>query len=92
MLPDKNELIDELVEQIGGGEKYIDFSDDEFPNKNMQYFRCKQCYGSYKAYKPSESGLCPNCELKPSKTAISTGDIKTAVPELSNNDRLVKIH
>lgn len=92
MLPDKNELIDELVEQIGGGEVYIDFSDDEFPNKTMQYFRCKKCCGSYKAYKPSESSLCPNCELKPSKTAISTSDIKTTVPEPSNNDRLVKIH
>ena len=92
MLPDKNELIDELVEQIGGGEVYIDFSDDEFPNKTMQYFGCKKCYGFYKAYKPSESSLCPNCELKPSKTAISTSDIKTTVPEPSNNDRLVKIH
>lgn len=92
MLPDKNELNDELMEQISGGLEYTDFAESEFPNKTMQYFRCKKCYASYKAYKPSESGLCPNCEPGPLETSIPIGDIKTTVPDLSNMDKLVKIH
>ena len=50
MLADKNKLNDETIDQISGGEEFIDFSDGEILNKTMQYFRCKKCYGSYKAY------------------------------------------
>ena len=92
MLADKNKLNDETIDQLSGGEDFIDFSDGEILNKTMQYFRCKKCYGSYKAYIRSESGLCPNCEPKPFKTGVTIGDIKTTVPDLSNKDKLVKIH
>lgn len=91
MLPDKNELNDELMEQISGGLEYTDFANGQ-PKEIEQYYRCKKCYAPYKAYKPSESGLCPNCEPGPLETSIPIGDIKTTVPDLSKMDKLVKIH
>ena len=39
MLADKNKLNDETIDQISGGEDFIDFSDGEILNKTMQYFR-----------------------------------------------------
>lgn len=90
MLPDKSKLNNKLIEHINGGNNFIDFSENEIPNETMQYFICKKCYGSYKAYKPSKSGYCPICELTPLKTEISTGNMKTTIPNIS--DELVKIH
>lgn len=102
MLPDKNELNDELVEQISGGledvglikpgtiDSFYDDSPDstEFP----EIIICPNCGNKYFAYKESADGFCPECRPEPLKTEISIGNINTAIPGVSNKDGLVKIH
>ncbi|MDY5652345.1 MAG: hypothetical protein SPK79_01315 [Erysipelotrichaceae bacterium] len=75
MLPDKNELNDELAGQISGGEEFQDFHDGTvlFHGYTVGASDLKQT-----------EELCPNCESVPLETSIPVGDIKTTVPDLSN--------
>lgn len=96
MLPDENRLDDELVEQVGGGS--LDVPElDEATSCKTDYdseilFVCPNCGYIYRAYEERTDGFCQNCEPGPLKTSISAGEVKTTVPNLSNKDRLVKIH
>ena len=98
MLPDKNELNNEMIEQINGGlgdrpKDDGDEDDDETPLRYLNQLRiCSNCGSKYQAITQRTDGFCPNCEPKPFKTGVTIGDIKTTVPDLSNKDKLVKIH
>ena len=95
MLPDKNELNDEIMEQINGGfgENLggIGNEDDELLSANInRLYTCSYCGKMYSAMTQGTDGLCPNCEPGPLKTSIPAGKVKTTVPDLPK--KLVKIH
>lgn len=102
MLPDKNELNNESIEQINGGlEDFglikpgtIDCSSDDSSKiaGTPNYYRCPNCARTYRAYKERTDGRCPNCEPGPLKTEIPVGDMKATIPDIPEKDRLVKIH
>ncbi|MGN1406244.1 MAG: hypothetical protein ACI4WM_08215 [Erysipelotrichaceae bacterium] len=99
MLPDKNQLNDELIENISGGENYYPIEIEQ--EESLQYrsdfeyqmiYNCPICGNPYWITKEHQSGYCPNCEPKILKTAIPAGDIKTTVPNIPEKDKLKKIH
>lgn len=100
MLPNKNELNDELIEQINGGLEdvgliksgTIDCSSDDSSKAvgAPNYYRCQNCARTYLAYVERTDGRCPNCEPKPLEVSIPTGDMQTTIP--SNNKNAFKIH
>ena len=107
MLPDKNELNDEIMEQINGGfgENLggIGNEDDELLSANInRLYTCSYCGKMYSAMTERTDGFCPNCEplaipkITPEPLVIPKitplGDIKATVPDLPNKDKLVKIH
>ena len=96
MLPDENQLDDELIEQVGGGSLDIPELDEatsyETDSVSEILFVCPNCGYIYRAYEERTDGFCQNCEPGPLKTSISAREVKTTVPNLSNKDRLVKIH
>ena len=98
MLPDKNELNDETIEQISGGfgenlGGIGNEDDDELPPANINcLFTCSNCGKMYSAMTERTDGLCPNCEPKPIPKIAPVGDIKTTVPDLPKKDKLIKIH
>lgn len=115
MLPDKNELNDETIEQINGGlgdglsvigDGNIEQinggfgnrlsgigGDDESPSSNLNnLYTCSNCGSMYSAITRRTDGFCPNCEPESIPKIAPVGDIKTTVPDITNKDRLVKIH
>ena len=92
MLPDKNELNDELIEQVGGGsldipklgeatyreaDSLLDIIADSLENEDTHE-------------RTNEHSR--NSEPEPISKIAPVGDLKTTVPNLSNKDRLSKIH
>lgn len=101
MLPDKNELNDDLIEQISGGlindtltipDSGENTSEDTASYVVEKLFICSHCGKKYSANKKRTDGYCPKCESGPLKMEIPTGDMKTTVPGISDKDGLVKIH
>lgn len=98
MLPDKNELNNEMIEQINGGfgEKLGGIGNEvyyEHPCKTpSNHYTCSNCGENYTAITERTDGFCPNCEPKPIPKIAPVGDIKTTVPDLPKKDKLIKIH
>ena len=98
MLPDKNKLTDETIEQINGGFgeklKGIDDKDDEELTFHpiSHPFTCSNCGSMYSAITRRTDGFCPNCEPKPMPKIAPVGDLKTTVPDLPKKDKLAKIY
>ena len=102
MLPDKNRLDDELIEQISGGLEgdglippgLIDCSSD-YSSKTaefLNFYLCPNCGRTYRAYEERTDGYCPACDPGPLKAEIPTGDIKTTIPIPSDKNKLIKEH
>lgn len=79
MLPDKNQLDDELIEQISGGEEFQDFHDGTvlFHGYTVGTSDLKQT-----------GDLCQNCESKPLETSIPTGDMQSTILIPSDNKKI----
>ena len=100
MLPDKNELNDEMTDQINGGLEdvglikpgTIDCSSDDSSKtaRTPNYYRCPNCARTYRAYEERTDGRCPNCEPKPLEVSIPTDNMQTTIP--SNNKNAFKTH
>ena len=104
MLPNKNELNNEVIKQISGGGSYprlLDPSQGINPTQEVEITpaRAIPSAGTMEAlYTPSNSGkqyssieqrTDSETQVTP-KIAPVGGDLKTAVPDIS--DKLVKIH
>lgn len=101
MLPDKNKLNDESIEQINGGslndtltipDSGENTSEDTAYYVVEKFFTCSHCGKKYSANKKRTDGYCPNCEPRPLEVSIPTGDMKTTIPELSDAEKFLKIH
>ena len=95
MLPDKNELNDELIEQISGGNDYqekIGQKEDATLFKGAVFhYICLTCGMTYFAAKQRTDGFCPNCESKRLEVSITTSNMKTTISDLSNKEKLFKL-
>ena len=98
MLPDKNRLNDETIEQINGGEG-IHASDntDDSETKQEWYnfssdFICPSCGKTFEKDKQHTSGYCSYCDPQTIEKITPTGDIKTTVPIPSDKKKLIKVH
>lgn len=99
MLPNKNELNDESIEQISGGsinDTLIIPDPGENTSEDRTFliveklFTCSNCGKKYSANKKRTDGYCPNCETKHLEVSIPTGNMQTTIP--SNNENAFKIH
>ena len=86
MLPDKNNLNDETIEQINGGEG-IHTSDntDNSEIKQEWYnfssdFICPSCGKTFEKDRQRPSGYCSYCDPQTIEKMAPIGDIKTTVP------------
>ena len=111
MLPDKNELNNEIIEQISGGgscTRLLDPSQGANPTQEAEIkpatalpsagtmessyvplYSGKQ-YPVTEQHTDSQSSKCET-QIMP-KVAPVGGDLKTAVPNVSDKNKLVKIH
>ena len=92
MLPDKNELNDELIEQVGGGSS--DLPELHGPASREAYGLSDilaDCLGHEDTYERTNEHS-RNREPEPISKITPVGDLKTAVPNLPKKDKPVKIH
>lgn len=92
MLPDKNELNDELIEQVGGGssdlpELYGPASREAYGLPDI----LTVCLGHEDTYERTNEHS-RNREPEPMSKIAPVGDLKTTVPDLPKKDKLAKIH
>ena len=92
MLPDKNELNDELIEQVGGGssdlpELYGPASREAYGLPDI----LAVCLGHEDTYERTNEHS-RNREPEPMSKIAPAGDLKTTVPDLPKKDKLAKIH
>ena len=92
MLPDKNELNDELIEQVGGGssdlpELYGPASREAYGLPDI----LAVCLGHEDTYEHTNEHS-RNREPEPISKIAPVGDMKTTVPNLPKKDKLAKIH
>ena len=92
MLPEKNELNDELIEQVGGGSLDI-------PKLNEATYHEADSLSDILAALPGNEDThehtnehSRNREPEPISKIAPVGDMKTTVPNLSKKDKLAKIH
>ena len=96
MLPDKNELNDELIEQISGGGSYPQLLDPLQGVNPTQKEEIKQARALPST--GTTEGSCASLDSGKQylgieqRTALVGGDLKTTVPNVSDKDKLVKIH
>ena len=106
MLPDKNELNDELIEQISGGGSYpqlLDPSQGINPTQEVEITPARampsagtmesSCVplNSGKQHPVTEQHTDSETQIIPKIIPVG-GDLKTAIPNISDKDKLVKIH
>ena len=92
MLPDKNELNDELIEQVGGGssdlpELYGPASREAYGLPDI----LAVCLGHEDTYERTNEHS-RNREPEPISKIAPVGDMKTTVSNLPKKDKLAKIH
>ena len=92
MLPEKNELNDELIEQVGGGssdlpELYEPASREAYGLPDI----LAVCLGHEDTYERTNEHS-RNREPEPISKITPVGDMKTTVPNLPKKDKLAKIH
>lgn len=100
MLPDKNELNNEITEQIGGGGSYARLRDPLQGANPIQeassmqevkiYATALPSAGTTKgSYIPLNSGK--QSSVIEQRTALASGDLKTTVPNISDQGGLIKL-
>ena len=92
MLPDKNQLDDEFIEQVGGGssdlpELYGPASREAYGLPDI----LAVCLGHEDTYERTNEHS-RNREPEPISKIAPVGDMKTTVPNLPKKDKLAKIH
>ena len=101
MLPDKNELNNEITEQISGGGSYTRLRDPLQGANPIQEASSMQEVKIYATALPSAGTTEGSCDSLNSgkqhlvieqRTSLVGDNLKTTVPDLSNKDKLVKIH
>ena len=92
MLPDENQLDDELIEQIGGGSLDI-------PKLGEATYREADSLSDVLAALPGNEDThehtnehSRNCEPEPIQKIAPVGDLKTTVPNLPKKEGKAKIH
>ena len=96
MLPDKNELNDEIIEQISSGndDRIKTWQKTEAPqSKDGELpYTCRNCGMTYSAAKRRTDGYCPNCEKQIIPKIAPVGDLKTTVPGILDKEKLFKLN
>lgn len=92
MSPDKNQLDDELIEQVSGGEDCDRIVWQEETEGRLSNYICPNCGRKYMAMEKRTDGYCLSCEPKLSATPIPTGDMQPTIPIPSDNKKSIKIH
>ena len=92
MLPEKNELNDELIEQVGGGSVDIPELDEDVSHEADSLSDILAvCLGHEDTYERTNEHS-RNREPEPISKIAPVGDLKTTVPDLPKKDKLAKIH
>lgn len=101
MLPDKNELNNEITERISGGGSYTRLRDplqganptqeaDPMQEVAVHAIALPSAGTTKGSYIPLSSGK--QHLVIEQRTSLVGDDLKTTVPDLPNKDKLVKIH
>ena len=97
MLPDKNQLDDELIEQVGGGSS--DIPELHGPELHGPASREADTISDVLAVLLGNEDThertnehSRNRESEPISKIAPAGDLKTTVPDLPKKDKLAKIH
>lgn len=95
MLPDKNELNNEITEQISGGGSYTRLRDplqgaNPTQESEIKHASALPSAGTTKgSYIPLNSGK--QSSVIEQRTALASGDLKTTVPNISDQGGLIKL-
>ena len=92
MLPDKNKLNDELIEQVSGGEDCDRIVWQEETEGRLSNYTCPNCGRKYMAMKKRTDGYCLNCEPTLSGILIPADNIQSTIPTPSDDKKIIKIH
>ena len=92
MLPEKNELNDELIEQVGGGSLDIPKLDEATYHEADSLLDIIADSLENEDTHERTNEHSRNHELEPISKITPVGDLKTTVPDLPKKDKLAKIH
>ena len=92
MLPDKNELNNEIIEQVSGGEDCDRIVWQEETEGRLSNYICPNCGRKYMAMKKRTDGYCLSCEPRLSATPIPTDNMQLTIPVSSGDKKIIKIH
>ena len=92
MLPEKNELNDELIEQVGGGSLDIPKLDEATYHEADSLLDIIADSLENEDTHERTNELSRNCEPEPISKIAPVGDLKTTVPNLLKKEGKVKIH
>ena len=92
MLPDKNELNDELIEQVGGGSLDIPELDEANSHEAANLSDILAALPGNEDTHERTNEHSRNREPEPISKIAPVGDLKTTVPDLPKKDKLAKIH
>lgn len=92
MLPDKNELNNELIEHVSGGEDCDRIVWQEETEGRLSNYICPNCGRKYMTMKKRTDGYCLNCEPMLSGIPIPTDGIQSTMPISSVDKKIIKIH
>ena len=92
MLPDKNELNDELIEQVGGGSSDLP---ELYGPASREVYGLPDILAVFLGHEDTYERTnehSRNREPEPISKIAPVGDLKTTVPDLPKKDKLAKIH
>ena len=92
MLPDKNELNDELIERVGGGSLDIAKLDEATYHEADSLSDILAALPGNEDTHEHTNEHSRNREPEPISKIAPVGDMKTTVPNLPKKDKLAKIH
>ena len=92
MLPDKNELNDELIEQVGGGSLDVPELDEGNSHEADSLSDILAALPGNEDTHEHTNEHSRNREPEPISKIAPVGDMKTTVPNLPKKDKLAKIH
>ena len=92
MLPEKNELNDELIEQVGGGSSDLP---ELYGPASREAYGLSDILAALPGNEDTHEHTnehSRNREPEPISKIAPVGDLKTTVPDLPKKDKLAKIH
>ena len=92
MLPDKNQLDDELIEQVGGGSLDVPELSEANSHEAASLSDILAALPGNEDTHERTNEHSRNREPEPISKIAPAGDLKTTVPDLPKKDKLAKIH